>query len=376
MKKLIFLLISIVLLITACSDSSITKSEFEEISAKKYRSYDKYILKKGKEAVDRKIAQEEKIEKEKKIIDLMIEDLKDNIEIDDFLEYLLNERKSYLESIKDLTEEQVGILEDYLNISLKPLEEQYAIIQVEKVEVLLKLEEKEKQEKQVKQEKPKISNPVEKELPQISDNSEKDKEIIDSNKNETTDVESEITPETETELDNSPTYKNGILIVNKKHPLPSSYNPGEDPVAARQLKNMISDMQKNGFSISNSYSGFRTYNYQKNLYERYVRLDGKKVADTYSARPGHSEHQSGLTFDLIHTNGTLVETEPEVTWISENASQYGFIVRYQSGKENITGYQAEPWHLRYIGDEANNIFNSGLTLEEYLGIDGGDYYNN
>ena len=173
-----------------------------------------------------------------------------------------------------------------------------------------------------------------------------------------------------------PTIVNGILIVNKKHPLPASYSPGEDPTAIAQLKIMIKDMQNLGYDISNSYSGFRTYSYQKNLYERYVKMDGKTAADTYSARPGHSEHQTGLTYDLKHSDGTLVEKTSEAKWISENASNYGFIVRYKPGKEHITGYQAEPWHLRYIGNEATSIYTSGLTLEEYLGIEGGGYYGN
>ncbi len=171
-----------------------------------------------------------------------------------------------------------------------------------------------------------------------------------------------------------PTVKNGILIVNKKHPLPPSYNPGEDPTAVAQLKNMIADMQDQGFDISNDYSGFRTYSHQKALYEGYVKRDGQKAADKYSARPGYSEHQTGLTYDVKHNNGTLVRKTAEADWIAANASDYGFIVRYQAGKEAITGYQAEPWHLRYIGEEAVEIYKSGLTLEEYLGVEGGDYY--
>lgn len=172
-----------------------------------------------------------------------------------------------------------------------------------------------------------------------------------------------------------PTIKNGILIVNKKHPLPANYAPGEDPVAVAHLDQIIREMQRLGYDISDDYSGFRTYDYQKNLYERYVSNDGQEAADTYSARPGYSEHQTGLTFDLKHWDGTLVTKEAEAQWIAANAANYGFIVRYQVGKEHITGYQAEPWHLRYIGDEATSIYSSGLTLEEYLGVDRGDYHD-
>ena len=84
-------------------------------------------------------------------------------------------------------------------------------------------------------------------------------------------------------------------------------------------------------------------------------------------------HQAGLAFDIRHGNGTLVTNGPAAEWISANAHKYGFIVRYQSGKEHITGYSAEPWHLRYIGGQATAVHESGQTLEEYLGVPGGSY---
>ena len=80
-----------------------------------------------------------------------------------------------------------------------------------------------------------------------------------------------------------------------------------------------------------------------------------------------------MAFDLIQPNGALLESHNEAQWVAQNAHKYGFIVRYQSGKESITGYMAEPWHVRYVGDEAVNIYQSGLTLEEYLHVEGGDY---
>ncbi len=205
---------------------------------------------------------------------------------------------------------------------------------------------------------------------QVADESEEVAETDDS----TTEVSEEEAEEVADEI--TPRIKNGILIVNKKNPLPADHNPGENPTAVNQLQKLIAEMQNQGYDISNSYSGFRTYEYQKSLYERYMSVDGQAAADTYSARPGYSEHQTGLTFDLKHNDGTLVEKEAEAKWIAENAADYGFIVRYQAGKEEITGYQAEPWHLRYIGDEATAIYNSGLTLEEYLGVQGGDYDDN
>lgn len=189
--------------------------------------------------------------------------------------------------------------------------------------------------------------------------------------------ESESKPEEETPSQSvqssGPSYVKGIMVVNKKHPLPSNYAPGEDPTAGAKIRQLIADMQAQGYSISSSYSGYRSYSYQNNLYWNYVNSYGQSSADTFSARAGYSEHQTGLAFDLIHSNGSLVQTSPEVDWIANNAHKYGFIVRYQSGKEGITGYMAEPWHLRYIGDEATSIYQSGLTLEEYLGVPGGGY---
>lgn len=169
-------------------------------------------------------------------------------------------------------------------------------------------------------------------------------------------------------------YSQGILIVNKKHGLPSNYAPGENAEAGNQIRKLIADMQAQGYHISNQYSGYRSYSYQASLYNGYVASYGQAQADRFSAKPGFSEHQTGLAFDLKHTNGTLVETQPEVQWIKAHAHEYGFIVRYPQGKENITGYMAEPWHLRYVGDIARTIYESGLTLEEFLNVPGGTSY--
>lgn len=170
-------------------------------------------------------------------------------------------------------------------------------------------------------------------------------------------------------------YVNGILVVNKKHGLPADYAPGENAEAGNQVRAFIKEMQNLGYNISSSYSGYRSYEYQASLYNSYVAIDGQAVADTYSARPGYSEHQSGYAFDLLDNNGQLVESAPEVKYIAENAWRYGFIVRYIKAKEAITGYREETWHIRYVGDQAKAIYDSGLTLEEYLGIEGGDYLN-
>lgn len=171
----------------------------------------------------------------------------------------------------------------------------------------------------------------------------------------------------------SPRYVNGIMIVNKKNPVPYNYTPYENAEAGNQVRSLIQEMQNSGYDISSSYSGFRSFDTQAGLYQNYVNNYGQAQADTFSARPGYSEHQTGLAFDLLHTDGSLVEKSREVNWIAQNAHRYGFIVRYKAGKEHITGYQAEPWHIRYIGSMATDVYNSGLTLEEYLGVEGGSY---
>lgn len=164
-----------------------------------------------------------------------------------------------------------------------------------------------------------------------------------------------------------------VIIANKKHPLSASYAPGEDPQALAAFQKLIADMQAQGFAISNNYSGFRSYETQAGLYQSYVNQDGQAAADTYSARAGYSEHQTGLAFDLIDSAGNLLEEPVASKWLADNAHNYGFIVRYLPGKESSTGYMAESWHVRYIGQEATDIYNSGLTLEEYFGVPGGDY---
>lgn len=168
-----------------------------------------------------------------------------------------------------------------------------------------------------------------------------------------------------------------LVIVNKQHALPRDYAPGENPQAGQAVRSLIADMQAQGFAISSSYSGFRSYDYQASLYQSYANRDGYALADTYSARPGYSEHQTGLAFDILSSSGSLLGTSPQdseaVTWLHSHAADYGFILRYPWGKEGVTGYQYEAWHLRYVGDQAGAIAASGLTLEEYFGVAGGGY---
>ncbi|WP_049502910.1 LD-carboxypeptidase LdcB/DacB [Streptococcus oralis] len=164
-----------------------------------------------------------------------------------------------------------------------------------------------------------------------------------------------------------------IVVTNKHYPMSKDYNPGENPTAKAELLKLIAAMQQAGFPISDHYSGFRSYETQTQLYQNYVNKDGKAEADRYSARPGYSEHQTGLAFDLIETNGDLVTEEKAAQWLLDHAADYGFVVRYLKGKEKETGYMAEEWHLRYVGKEAKEIAASGLSLEEYYGFEGGDY---
>ncbi len=163
------------------------------------------------------------------------------------------------------------------------------------------------------------------------------------------------------------TYINKILLVNKKYGLPSTYNPGVNPEAAIALKNLQNQATANGHNIP-LLSGFRSYSRQRTIYNNYVQIDGQTLADTYSARPGHSEHQTGLAFDVGEISDYYGDT-PAGIWLANNAHHFGFIIRYPKGKTHITGYKYEPWHIRYVGIEhATNIYNQQITLEEYLNV--------
>lgn len=179
-------------------------------------------------------------------------------------------------------------------------------------------------------------------------------------------------------------YIDDYLIVNKTYPLSKDYVPKNtfqkasgdfcyeciDNIAYNNWKIMHSDADAIGLKIQIN-SGYRSYSLQKRLYDRYANEDGKELADTYSARPGHSEHQTGLAFDLNSINDSFAATN-EGKWVNENAYLYGYIIRYPKGKENITGYKYEPWHLRYVGKKlAKILYNNGewITMEEYFGID-------
>lgn len=169
---------------------------------------------------------------------------------------------------------------------------------------------------------------------------------------------------------NGVTYIDGILIANKTYSLPSNYGNGLTWETQNAFNKMKADASALGLNLWLS-SGYRSYYDQKYIYNNYVSRDGQAAADTYSARAGHSEHQTGLAFDLNTISDSFVDTA-EGKWVAENCHKYGLILRYPKGKDSITGYKYESWHLRYIGgDLPSKLYNNGdwITLEEYFGID-------
>ena len=166
------------------------------------------------------------------------------------------------------------------------------------------------------------------------------------------------------------TYIDDVLIANKTYSLPSDYGNGLTSTTQNAFDKMNADAKSLGLNLWIA-SGYRSYSKQKTLYNNYVASDGKEAADTYSARPGYSEHQTGLAFDLNSVEDSFANTD-EGKWVKDNCYRYGLIIRYPKGKNKITGYIYEPWHLRYVGVElATKLYNNGdwITLEEYFGID-------
>ncbi|WP_394289288.1 D-alanyl-D-alanine carboxypeptidase family protein [Microbacterium sp.] len=164
-----------------------------------------------------------------------------------------------------------------------------------------------------------------------------------------------------------PTYIRGILVVNKSLPLPASYGNGLRPELTRSFTKMKAAAKKDGVSLR-IISGYRSYATQKGVYARKIRQYGFETAELRSARPGHSEHQTGLTIDVNSVSQAWGKTR-EGRWVAKNAHKYGFIVRYPAGKTRVTGYAYEPWHLRHVGvGVATHLKKTGLTLDEYLGV--------
>lgn len=171
------------------------------------------------------------------------------------------------------------------------------------------------------------------------------------------------------------TYADGVLIANKSYALPSTYNPGGlTNETYNAFQSLVQGASNDGISIFLS-SGFRSYETQEQIYNNYVDTHGQATADTFSARPGHSEHQTGLAIDVNEISDAFIGT-PEAVWLEKHCVEYGFIIRYPKGKQNITGYKYEPWHIRYVGVEmAQKIRDAGIaigdpyySMEEYFGI--------
>lgn len=185
-------------------------------------------------------------------------------------------------------------------------------------------------------------------------------------------------------------YSN-TLIVNKYYLLKSDYVPenlvdisglyawGTDQKATEETLNAFIEMQKackeeTGITLMIN-SSYRSYDEQQEVYDNYKKTYDEEYADGIAARPGHSEHQTGLALDIFSYTDNLRKTFAEgktYEWLKANCAKYGFIIRYPEGKENITGFTPEAWHYRYVGKElAQDIMSKGITYEEYY-----EYYLN
>ena len=173
-----------------------------------------------------------------------------------------------------------------------------------------------------------------------------------------------------------------MVLVNKLNRLKSNYVPHDleqislnyatnnkflRKEAKENFEKLSSDAKKIGYSII-AVSAYRDYDYQENLFNNYVKEKGENYALKCSAKAGHSEHQTGLSVDVMGSNNDYdqFEKSKEFDWMKNNSYKYGFILRYPKGKEYITGFKYEPWHYRYVGkDIASIIYTEGITLEEY-----------
>ncbi|RWZ55249.1 D-alanyl-D-alanine carboxypeptidase family protein [Halobacillus fulvus] len=181
------------------------------------------------------------------------------------------------------------------------------------------------------------------------------------------------------------------VVVNKERKLPEGYIPPDLRVpdvsfsfdedhpkkqmraeAAGALERLFKAAEAQGIELVAA-SGYRSYERQKSIYERNVEVYGEEETNTFSAKPGTSEHQTGLAMDVtsaamaFRLDQSFIDT-PEGSWLADNAHQYGFVIRYPEGKTDITGYTYEPWHLRYVGKEtAIEVYKQESTLEEFFG---------
>ncbi|RAV21351.1 D-alanyl-D-alanine carboxypeptidase family protein [Paenibacillus contaminans] len=180
------------------------------------------------------------------------------------------------------------------------------------------------------------------------------------------------------------------VLVNKQNMLPDNYNPTDlvypdipftfkeklekrkmRKEAAEAIEQLFAGAKKDDISLA-GVSAYRSHATQTSLFNSYVKKDGLEKAKTYSAVPGTSEHETGLAIDVSGSDGKCAAQDcfggtKEAKWLAEHAHEYGFIIRYPKGKDKITGYQYEPWHIRYVGTKmAKEIADKGSTLEEHL----------
>ena len=164
------------------------------------------------------------------------------------------------------------------------------------------------------------------------------------------------------------TYVGGVLIVNKKYSVPEDYGAELGLVIDDAYNTLLQMREDTGYSLP-LVSGYRSYELQTELFDYYCEIDDYDRVVMYSARPGHSEHQTGLAMDIGELSENYVNTE-EGGWLTENSYKYGFIIRFPKGSEHKTGYDYEPWHIRWLGKStAKLVYDSGLTLEEFLGVE-------
>ena len=176
-----------------------------------------------------------------------------------------------------------------------------------------------------------------------------------------------------------------LMLVNKKNPLGLDYEPDNlvkpnvkflrdtsdesrymDETAAKALEELFQVAKSENINLIGS-SAYRSYKSQVRVLKDEISSKGVDYANKYVAKPGKSEHQSGLSIDVTNEARCFDKTSPEAQWLANNAYRFGFILRYPEGKEDITGYNYEPWHIRYVGkDAAKEIYEKNITLEEYL----------
>ena len=167
----------------------------------------------------------------------------------------------------------------------------------------------------------------------------------------------------------------GVLIVNKTYSIPANYTDRLSATAKAAFDRMVEaakeEMGYDLYILKGGGGDFRSYDYQKSLYDYRVSTKGKERADIVSARPGHSEHETGLAIDVVYADSSI-EPPEEIVWMDNNCWRFGFILRYPEGKTDETGYIYEPWHIRYLGDVefAEELYNDGdwITLEDYFGL--------